>query len=117
MGYSKSIVRFMKTCRFVVIYYYSCDSRAGNFMASVECFINWLFLFRPLKMGRNFVFRYVLVFCFHEKTGTKIYHRTGLSDVSCKRPYSRDSNHIKNYFSVLRKTGLKILFFRLFLSE
>ena len=36
-------------------------------------------------------------FVFHAKSATINNHQTGLSDLSFQRPFSRDSNHIKNF--------------------
>ena len=43
---------------------------------------NFSFLFRPLEMKRNFIFAFVLVFCFHVKSGATNNHRNGSSDIS-----------------------------------
>ena len=40
-------------------------------------------------------FSFFLLFAFHAKSGTTKNDRTGLSDISYKSPFSRDSNDIK----------------------
>ena len=75
------------------------------------------FLFRPLKMERNFVFGCVLVFfcfVFHAKPGTINNDRTGLSDILYLSPFSRDLNHIKKFpksFRSVEKNSFEILDF------
>ena len=59
----------------------------GNYKVVSWWRIDFRFLFRPLKMGRNFVFRVCFsfsffLFLFHAKSGTSNNHRTGFSDIS-----------------------------------
>ena len=66
------------------------------------------FLFRPLKIGRNFLFGCVSVFSFfpHAKLVATNSHQRELSDISYKRPYSRELSDIKKFykkFSQLRE--------------
>ena len=51
-------------------------------------------------MGRNFVFGCVSFFSLFSTQNqvTTNNRRTELSDISDKRPFSRDSNHTKNFF-------------------
>ena len=58
-----------------------------------------MFFFRPMKMGRNFVFGCVYVFflfVFHAKSATTNNNRTELSVISYKIPFYRDSKDNKN---------------------
>ena len=67
-------------------------------------------------MGRNFVFRYVLVFVttiVHAKSATTKNHRTGLSDISYLSPFSRDSNDFQKFpktFHSVEKNRFEIFF-------
>ena len=69
---------------------------------------------RPLKTGRNFVFRCVLVsfflFCFPSKSGTTKNHRTGSSDISFSRD-SKDNLNIPKNLPSVEKNRLEIFDF------
>ena len=73
-----------------------------------------LFLFRPLKMGRNFVFVRVCVivfFCFARKV--RYNDRTGLRNILYLNPFIRDSNVIKKFqkFFPVEKNRVEIFDF------
>ena len=73
-------------------------------------------LFRPLKMGRNFVFGSVLVFfVFHAKSATTNNHPTGLRDTLFYSPFSCNSNMLtkskKKVFPSVEKNRFDFLDF------
>ena len=75
------MVRFLpENCILSVTYL-----NAGCTISPCSSFFNVL-LFRPLKMGRTFVFGCVffLLFVFHAKSGTIKNDRTGLSEYHFK---------------------------------
>ena len=49
-----------------------------SFFTKENLFDFLVVFFRPLKMGRNFVYGFVLVFFVHGKSSTTNNHRTGL---------------------------------------
>ena len=74
-------------------------------------------LFRPFKMGRNFLFGFFF-FVFHAKSHTTNNHRTESNDISYSCPFSRDSN-IRKFPKKIRveKNSLKLLIFCLISSK